>query len=80
MRRKRTWDAVAENMPQLKHSASDPFDWSTSEVAAWLSRQPTILRHIFNTCSRSGRIVYDSATGTWRGKNVKPRKTVGYQF
>ncbi len=60
-------------MPYLPHSppAGQPFDWSTSEVADWLTRQPELRQYLFDRCVRAGVIVYNKPSGMWHGRDVK---------
>ena len=66
---------VAKTMPPLRHKPGDTFDVNTSEVISWLIQQPRVKQYLFQTCNGNGLIVYDSASGTWRGKDYKPAST-----
>lgn len=62
----------AASMPRLKHSNGDgePFDTFKSEVINWMVEQPALRDAIFQFCNGSGAIVYDKASGEWRGKDI----------
>lgn len=65
----KTWRLdIAKQMPPLHHAMpGDGFDITKSEVVKWLMSQPEIMQLIFNAVRGQKRIVYDKATGTWRG-------------
>jgi hypothetical protein len=72
---------VAKTMPPLPHKVGDTFSVETSEVVAWLVRQPKIMQYLFQTCSGNGLIVFDTVARTWHGKDYKPDdQTGGYRF
>ena len=58
-------------MPPLRHTVGGQFDYATSEVVTWLVNQPTIRDYLFRAISRNGLIVYDTAAGTWQGRDYK---------
>lgn len=61
---------AASKMPPLKHSiAGEPFDFSKSEVLAWLSSQPAIAIAAFEYFRQAGAIVFRN--GHWMGSNYK---------
>ena len=57
----------ARKMPQLRHTTSETFDITQSEVARWLVSQPDIMQKIFDMANRQKVITYDKTTQTWRG-------------
>jgi hypothetical protein len=63
---------AAKAMPVLRHTIDGVFDVNTSEVIAWLVSQPVIRNYVFQKVKDRGLIVYDHATGTWRGKDYSP--------
>lgn len=65
---RKTWRLdVAKKMPPLHHTLpGSGFDIAKSEVVRWLTSQPEIMQLIFNAV-KTKYIVYDKATGTWRG-------------
>ncbi len=60
----------ARKMPRLRHTVGDKFDIRTSEVVKWLLSQPDIMQKIYNFATNHKVIVYDAATGEWRGVDV----------
>jgi hypothetical protein len=55
-------------MPPLRHSIpGQPFAWSSSEVAAWLTKQPEAMAYLFGIANYSKAIVFEKESGTWRG-------------
>jgi hypothetical protein len=57
-------------MPPRRHSIpGQPFDIERSEVVRWLLSQPEVTRWVFDVARSRGWIVYDRATGTWRGRD-----------
>jgi hypothetical protein len=72
---------VAKSMPPLRHKLGEVFDVNTSEVIAWLVRQPKVRQYLFQTCSGNDLIVFDAVSRTWRGKDYKPAAPAeGYRF
>ena len=57
----------AKKMPPLRHTTSETFDITQSEVASWLVSQPDIMQKIFDMANRQKVITYDKITQTWRG-------------
>lgn len=57
-------------MPPLHLALPDQeFDIDKSEVINWLCSQPELRNALFTFCRNSGAIVFDKATGKWRGKD-----------
>jgi hypothetical protein len=57
-------------MPPLCHTLpGETFAWGKSEVAQWLVQQPELLDALFTFCNHGGAIVFDKASGKWRGKD-----------
>jgi len=66
MVKKQTRLEVVREMPPLRHSIpGEPFRMENSEVVKWLLRQPEVLQYLFDKAKVY--LVYDAATGTWRG-------------
>lgn len=63
---------TAANMPAgLRHTiAGQEFSVHESEVVKWLTGQPEILQALFDHYRGLGAIVFDSESGTWRGKGM----------
>ena len=66
----------AREMPALRHSTTDPFDVTKSEVAMWLCSQPSVLQRVFDmaTTARDGDgmpfISYDPESKAWKGASL----------
>lgn len=60
---------VIESMPTLKHRKEGDLEFNIagSEVVAWLVKQPEVQQWIFDQVRDAGGIIYDPATGTWKG-------------
>ena len=56
-------------MPPRAHCPNATFDWMESEVANWLCAQPSMRQYMFDKCRGAGLIVFNQATGTWRGRD-----------
>jgi hypothetical protein len=58
----------AAQMPALFHSLpNQEFDLTKSEVVRWLCEQSEIRQAVFDWCMNKGAIVFDRATGEWKG-------------
>jgi hypothetical protein len=61
--------AAATLMPPCQHKPNPEFDIFASEVVGWLIKKPEILHYIFDRLSRTGAIIFDPETQTWRGRD-----------
>jgi len=69
--RSKKW-AVAKNMPPLKHTIPGrAFSWADSEVVDWLIKQQEVRQIVFEAV-KGNEIVFDPATGKWRGVDYEP--------
>ncbi len=65
--RSEKWN-IARMMPPRMHSIpGEDFAIERSEVVQWLMSRPEIMQIVFDAVKGHGDIVYDYATGTWRG-------------
>ena len=61
---------AAKEMPPLYHRLpGEEFSHDKSAVLKWVFRQPDIAQYVFDKLSKLGYIVYDPATGKWKGAN-----------
>jgi hypothetical protein len=60
-------------MPPLRHTLpGEPFDPSKSEVLGWIGARPELQAWLFERLRNRKLVVFNSATGQWRGKDWKP--------
>ena len=67
---------AAAHCPPLRHwvgrDHGAAFDQAQSEILEFLTGAPEVRAWLLQCFSRAGAIVYDKATGKWRGSEVKP--------
>lgn len=60
-------------MPPLRHTLpGEEFSSAKSEVLDWLCSQPELRDALFQLCKYNGAIVFNKASGTWRGEHYNP--------
>lgn len=66
---------MAKNMPPLYHAIpGKDFNLLHSRTLWWLTKQPEVLRYIWDIVKQSGAICYDSNTGKWQGVDFIPEE------
>jgi hypothetical protein len=60
-------------MPELAHyvDRARKFRIEDSPVASWLAAQPDLRQWLFNSVATRGLIVFNKATGLWRGNPAR---------
>lgn len=72
MRKKMNYDFLEclKKMPPLRHSfLNRDFDIMKSEVAIWISNQPSVMLKLFDIARYHKVITYNPETGKWKGVN-----------
>lgn len=59
---------AAKRMPPLYHRLpNEEFDYRKSRTLWWLTKQPEVLKYIWDIVKQSGAVEYDSTVGKWQG-------------
>lgn len=61
------WRKVAASMPPLQRTPGGEYSAMRDQVLNWFSCQPLLINVVIDKAKGAGLIVYDEATGTWRG-------------
>lgn len=63
---------IAKKMPPLFHKLPDEdFDYRKARTLWWLTKQPEVLKYIWDMVKQSGALEYDSATHKWHGVDFR---------
>lgn len=63
---------AAMKMPPLYHRLpNEEFDYRKARTLWWLTKQPEVLKYIWDIVKQSGALVYDSRTHKWHGKDFE---------
>lgn len=70
MKHKRAKDKrldAARNMPPLKRSTAEGYDFRKDDVTAWISQCSPLMNYFVDFLARNNYIRYDIVAGVWKG-------------
>lgn len=63
---------AAKKMPPLFHKLPDEdFDIRRARTFWWLTKQPAVLKYIWDIVKQSGALIYDDKARKWRGADFR---------